>query len=284
MPEYQVVDVPREQNLDEFSAYLWRQKIPHRLVVIDDRQVVLVGQLEHARQVAAVWPQFAQGERPALDVISNAPSGGLRRWLTRVRRVPVTVLVTFACVLLFFWMRIDTDVLHLLTFATFDSAGEFAPVTFANGDYWRLLTPIFIHANLMHIVFNLLWLVYFGSRIESAHGSTSLLALVVVCGVGSNIIQYKYSGIAAFGGMSGVVYGLMGYASVWNMLVPTRPLPVPLALVVAMLVFMVLFMFGFAVLLGQGPVANAAHLGGLVIGAIIGLGFGLSERRSTSSP
>jgi membrane associated rhomboid family serine protease len=79
-----------------------------------------------------------------------------------------------------------------------------------HGEIWRLLTPIFIHFNLMHIVFNMLMLRDMGSLVESRQGPKVLILLVVTIGIGSNLGQYFYNG-PEFGGMSGVLYGLLGY-------------------------------------------------------------------------
>ena len=79
-----------------------------------------------------------------------------------------------------------------------------------HGELWRLLTPMFIHFGALHLIFNLLWLRDLGSMIEARQSSWRLALLVIVIGACSNLAQFYYSG-PVFGGLSGVVYGLLGY-------------------------------------------------------------------------
>src|SRR6266404_2889068 len=79
-----------------------------------------------------------------------------------------------------------------------------------HGELWRLVTPIFVHFGVMHIFFNMLWLLDLGTMIERRQGTRVLAALVPVTAALSNLGQYLWQG-PEFGGMSGVVYGLIGY-------------------------------------------------------------------------
>ena len=133
------------------------------------------------------------------------------------------------------------------------------------GEVWRLITPIFLHVDIMHIVFNMMWLVQFGRFIESRLGGAKLLAFVLAIGIGSNLAEYLWKQ-PNFGGMSGVNYGLFGYLWMkakfgrdpgWEL----NPQTVQL-----MLMWMVICYTGML-----GPVANAAHTVGLMIGALLGI-------------
>ena len=74
-----------------------------------------------------------------------------------------------------------------------------------SGEVWRLITPIFMHFNIMHLVFNMLMLWVFGSTQIETRGERSLLSYADRwCCHFSNIAQYYVSG-SGFGGMSGVV-------------------------------------------------------------------------------
>lgn len=145
----------------------------------------------------------------------------------------------------------------------------------ASEQYWRLITPIFLHFGLVHLVFNSLWLSMLGSRIEQLNGSLHLILLVVCSGVVSNMAQYVWSGSVYFGGMSGVVYALLGYIWIKHKLMPHPALQLPPGIIGFMLGWLVVCMTGILdVLLGVG-IANAAHLGGLVIGMLLGFIFGV---------
>lgn len=129
-----------------------------------------------------------------------------------------------------------------------------------HGQIWRLLTPIFVHMDFMHIFFNMWWLWDLGSMIEGRQGTRQLLFLVLIIGVASNLAQYVLYG-PAFGGMSGVVYGLLGYIWMRGKFEPASGLFLPPGTVMIMLVWFFLCLFGVI-----RNVANAAHAAGLVLG------------------
>jgi GlpG protein len=143
------------------------------------------------------------------------------------------------------------------------------------GEVWRLITPIFLHGGLLHLLFNMFWLADLGSQIESLRKSWRLALLVVVIAAVSNLAQFLYEG-PYFGGMSGVVYGLFGYT--WmkvhydeGTLFRLRPNTVPI-----MIIWLLLCMTGWL-----GAIADAAHIAGLVTGMLIGV---IPHARDALSP
>jgi GlpG protein len=142
------------------------------------------------------------------------------------------------------------------------------------GEVWRLVTPIFVHYSILHILFNMWWLLDLGSSIEGRIGALRFTALVLLTAVFSNVAQYVVAGSPFFGGMSGVLYALFGYVWVRGRLNPTSGLAMPPNTAAILLVWMGL---GFAGLVGN--VANYAHLGGLVSGALLGALAALRARR-----
>jgi GlpG protein len=133
------------------------------------------------------------------------------------------------------------------------------------GEVWRLVTPIFVHLDILHILFNMWWLYDLGTVIESRIGSGRFLFVVVISAVLSNVAQYALAGSPAFGGMSGVLYALFGYVWVRGKLDSAFGLILPPVTSVILMVWLVLGFIGKA-----GNVANFTHLGGLVAGGIIG--------------
>ena len=143
--------------------------------------------------------------------------------------------------------------------------------TLSSGDIWRMITPIFIHFGLFHVLFNSLWVWDFGRRLELMMGSLGLALFVVVTGAASNIAQFLWNESPFFGGMSGVVYALVGFIGVRQWLAPHPLLHVPKAILLFMLGWLVLCMTGIINVFIDGGIANAAHLGGLIAGAIYAL-------------
>ena len=133
-----------------------------------------------------------------------------------------------------------------------------------SGQIWRLVTPIFIHFHIFHIVFNMLWLWALGGTVERIQGSRILLMLVLISGILSNVGQHLFTG-PLFGGMSGVVYALLGYVWMQGLFNPRFYASLNKAIVVMMLVWFVLCWTGVV-----GNVANIAHTVGLVVGIVWG--------------
>ena len=153
-----------------------------------------------------------------------------------------------------------------------------------HGEIWRIISPIFLHFNLMHIVFNLLWTYQFGLQIEPRRGSSRFLAMVLVIAALSNLAQFwspnlgqfwfhglgahgRWLGNPWFGGMSGVVYGLFGYIWIKGKLDPRSGLGLPQQTVFMMLGWHVLCVVGVI-----PNVANWCHGIGLVTGMALAAG------------
>ncbi|EKE81508.1 rhomboid family intramembrane serine protease [Idiomarina xiamenensis] len=129
---------------------------------------------------------------------------------------------------------------------------------------WRLLTPALLHFSATHIVFNVFWWWYLGGRLERYIGSQWLIAVFVFSAICSNIMQF-YVGGPFFGGLSGVVYGLLGFFWIYSFGRRT-PLWLPPAVIGFLLIWLVI---GYTDLLWVN-VANTAHLAGLISGCIAG--------------
>lgn len=133
------------------------------------------------------------------------------------------------------------------------------------GQVWRLVTPIFLHFGILHILFNMMWLRDLGSMIESRKGWHYLLALVIAIAIPSNLAQFAVTG-PTFGGMSGVVYGLLGYVWMKSRFDPFSGFALCSSTVATMLIWFFLCWGGWV-----GNVANAVHTVGLGMGLACGL-------------
>jgi len=148
----------------------------------------------------------------------------------------------------------------------------------AKGQFWRLFTPVLLHGRpafdqmgLMHIVFNMWWLLDLGSMIESRQSSRKLFALVLVIAVFSNLVQWRFGG-PFFVGMSGVVYGLLGYIWIRGRQDPSSGLFLHPQTVLMMLIWFVACWFLTAI-------ANYAHAAGLGFGMLWGFISSMWARR-----
>ena len=142
---------------------------------------------------------------------------------------------------------------------------------------WQLLTYAFLHANLMHVGFNMLALVMFGSPLEYTWGNRRYLAYYLVCVVGAGLCQllvaawlsgqgYAYPTIGASGGVFGLLfaYGLLFPNQRVMLLIP----PIPMKARTLVIVYGALELLLGASGLHPG-VAHFAHLGGMLFGWLL---------------
>ena len=107
----------------------------------------------------------------------------------------------------------------------------------------------------------MLWWWYLGGKIENKLGLIPLLTLLIVAGTLPNIAQYFVGG-PNFGGLSGVVYAVVGYTWIMGTKRPELGIGLPPAYMGFMLIWLV---FGFTDMFGLS-IANGAHIGGLLVG------------------
>lgn len=160
----------------------------------------------------------------------------------------------------------------ILALPAYATAGMLRPLTLAReGAVWQLVTYLFLHGGMFHLVFNMLMLFLFGSPVEREIGSSEFLTLYLACGVLAGLFSTALALLSATPvsilGASGAVYGVMLAYAVLNpnqivtfWFIPMRSTT------------MVLILGGLALLFqvtGQRThVAHLTHLGGLLAGFI----------------
>lgn len=137
------------------------------------------------------------------------------------------------------------------------------------------LTPTIMHFSAMHLVFNLMWWMYLGDKITEQLGKRFLVLVFIVTALASNWLQFAFVD-ANFGGLSGVVYGLLGFCWLYGHTSGNTQLAISPSIVGFMLVWLVL---GFADLLFIN-MANWTHLGGLIAGAVLGVFIASRHKKS----
>jgi GlpG protein len=292
VPAIKALETDIGPALAEFSAHLWSLRVPHRVFeTADGLQVLLVGTEAHAQMVREHFLLWRQG---SLDMRAAAlPAASDKgRWLQVLRRTPVTVGAIILSLIgtLLVYGDDSLSLLHWLTFTDMQRVSgriviDSSVATYARGEYWRLVTPVFLHFGMLHAVFNVLWTWELGRRLELARGSLTVFALVLLAGAGGNIAQFLTDRNTLFGGMSGVIYGLLGYAWLWSRMTGDTRTRLAPGLVGFMLGWLLVCMSGLVEALGFGAIANAAHAVGLLTGMALGAGAALlySPRDSTKS-
>ena len=149
-----------------------------------------------------------------------------------------------------------------------------------SNEWWRLITPMFIHFSPTHLIFNSLWIYILGKEIEQLDGKIIFIFLILFTSISSNYLQYSFSGPSLFGGLSGVVYGLLGYCFVSETFLRINKFSFPPAVYIFMFVWLLIGFTGFLDLLGFGKIANFAHLGGLLSGILSGYIFSMYNKKT----
>jgi len=261
-----------KQDAERFASYLLTLGITSKVEPAADAWAVWIhdeNQLGRSRQELAQFesdsadPRYAAAQQEA-EVLRKETALRNRKaqknyvdmrneWANPMRRRRVTVGLIAMSVLAYFRM-FDFPIENLM----------FSSDEIREGELWRLVTPIFVHGDTLHLLFNMYMLWQLGSMVEWSLGWLRYAALVLVLAVVSNLAQFAWAG-PNFVGMSGVVYGLFGYAWIRSQLDPTCGLYVS-----SDLVFMMIAWFFLCMTPLIHGVANAAHAGGLVAGGVLG--------------
>ena len=286
MSVVQVLRLPLSVDLSGFVALLKRLQVPHRVSEEAGEQVLWAPD-NIAEDVRNLYQRFPAGDPEHELPVVERPVPMARPGLVRqLRDSPATAIILLLCVLVAVVTQLGDNLSTLsgLTFVDYTIRGQyiqFAPLseTLASGQWWRLFTPMLIHFGFLHIAMNGMWFWELGRRIELRQGSINLIGLSLLFSLVSNFAQYLFGGPSLFGGLSGVLYGLLGHIWIYQLMAPNPMYSLPRGVLVMMLVWLALCMSELVSMIGFGQIANAAHVGGLVIGCLTGLLGGLWARR-----
>lgn len=146
---------------------------------------------------------------------------------------------------------------------------NFRPLTL-DGQLWRLFTACFLHIGILHLLMNMYALLYIGLLLEPYLGKTRFLAAYLITGIAASVASLWWHELTISAGASGAIFGMYG---VFLALLSTNILEksAKKALLTSIAIFV-----GYNILNGLKPdsgIDNAAHIGGLLSGLVIGFGF-----------
>lgn len=146
------------------------------------------------------------------------------------------------------------------------------------GEYWRLISPAFLHSDILHILFNMIWLIVLGKQLEQRLGMGRYLLFILLTGVFSNTAQYLMGG-SNFIGFSGIICAMLTFVwarqriSAWEGYQLEKSTMVFMAFFILSMFSLQLISFYFEAN-HQSPIspgiANTAHLSGAAIGYFLG--------------
>ena len=157
------------------------------------------------------------------------------------------------------------------------------------GEVWRLFTPIFLHGDIFHILFNMAWAIIIGRQIESRIGVWKTILFIMITAAISNTAQYLMSG-PNFIGYSGVLCGMFGFIWIRQRHCPWEEYDLERSTALFIFIFVMgvfslqvlaFFLNFFANIHFNLPIANTAHLTGGLTGAFLALLPYFSRKEST---
>lgn len=264
------------ESPEPLSKILWQQRIGHRIVQSNNRDQLWVldpSDTHKAMEILQLWQHSPDEdlELPEAPKRQKSSSPVFQQWHKSPMALAFIVLSCLVAVITGLGEYLDT--ISWFTISSFEVMGnriQFDPLAevLSKGEYWRLLTPAFLHFGIAHLIFNSLWVWEVGRKLERLMGSLIWLTFAVFVSVVSNIGQYLINGYPLFGGLSGLVYGLIAFAWIMPYLIKGWP---PIISKPLMIFFVVWLMAGYTDVfsaLGLGNMANEAHLMGLVSGLV----------------
>jgi len=277
MDTVRALNIGAEIDLAMFCAYLANQRVPYRVFEERGRQVLEVVSQTDAERVRADFAAWRDG-RLRIERVGRVPRRRIA-WRAIVSAYPVVVgVMALAILCLPATWPLDGNrlgpVLPWLTIVPVsEKAGdlqfESLESVLASGQWWRLVTPIFIHFGIVHLAFNAAVVVEFGRRIERGAGSLPLLLLTLSLAIVSDVAQFALTHAPLFGGLSGVAYGLVAYVVVRGRFDRgERVWYVNPSFAIAVVAMLLLMSSGVTEWFGL-HIANTAHWVGLALGSAV---------------
>lgn len=145
----------------------------------------------------------------------------------------------------------------------------YEPLVLENGEYYRLLTSVFMHFGINHIANNMLILFILGDNMERALGHIKYIGFYIACGVGANLasmaVNLMQKDAVVSAGASGAIFGVIG-GLLYAVLVNHGKLE-DLSTRQLIVIILLSLYFGFT----STGVDNVAHIAGLLIGIVMAM-------------
>lgn len=273
---------PLSQDLTLLDKALSHSHIPHRITEEDGEQVLWIPEntkpedlesIVRDAQNPGIQSKDGENTRGNFDQVHSSKQSSSKQFssnqltlVQQAKNTPATSVFILLGIIGYLLMEVSShpDITFIKLF--------FAPVNdiVQTGEVWRLLTPAFLHFGILHVLFNCLWMWELGRRLEIVLGLKKYFVVFLLIAIGANYIQFMISNYILFGGLSGVVYGFLALLLILSRYLSHPILRIPSGIYIFMIVFMFLGIFKVIDIFTSSNVANGAHVGGFVIGIVIG--------------
>ena len=203
-------------------------------------------------------------------------------WVRRESSIGLTQIIFGINAAVFLGMALSSSTVMDFPGRELVAWGANAGALTISGEWWRLLTNVFVHGGLLHIAFNMWCLWNLGALCESLYGRWTYATIYLICGVGASLASAAWHPYIPSVGASGAIFGLAGALiaafKLGEFSVPRAALSGTLRSLGAFVVFNLIF--GFAL----PGIDNTAHIGGLVTGLIVGALIALIAPQQDQAP
>lgn len=216
-------------------------------------------------QNTAAQRKLVYTQQEKLGALTVSQTYAVTPWLVYLN------VIVFLCMTLASISTINPDTQSLLTWG-----GNFRPAIGA-GQWWRLVTYMFLHAGIVHLAMNMFALLYIGTYLEPLLGKFRYGAAYLLTGICAGLLSISIHGYSVGVGASGAIFGL--YGIFLAMLTTTHVEKTVRKTMLRSILFFVVFNLIMGL---QGNTDNAAHIGGLISGLVIGYAYypGLAKHQN----
>lgn len=196
-----------------------------------------------------------------------------------MKRFPVTVGLIVINILIFLWLAWVQQTLAFSDpedfLALLLTGANFNPLTLG-GQPWRILSSMFLHANMMHLVVNMLALYSIGTQLEQHIGSGRIFLVYMITGIAGGLASLAFNLFMASVGASGAIFGLYGYLLLTEIIQNFRDREALNSVLISFVIFLaVTYLISL-----QGNVDTAAHAGGFFAGLALAAIHAITRSRS----
>ena len=195
-----------------------------------------------------------------------------------LRQYPATLILIIinAVVFAYLRMRIGTFADPFWTQGLLFRGADFAPLAL-DTEWYRMFTHLFMHGNIPHLAFNMYALFAVGSEVEKAFGTKKFLFTYFLCGLVASLTSMYFNLFTIGVGASGCIFGVFGFSLVKQISDNRKERSSIVAIVVNFAIFIVINLLFASALKAD----NAAHFGGLLCGAALGVAALIPLLRNT---
>lgn len=263
----QIASFKHRRLAQAFIDYMRTQGITLTAARQGEETVIWLAETQHEARVREELARFLREpfhERYQAASWEAGELGGLQEetdhaWLKALfhRTGPLTLAVALLTIAVFVWLRIAGEAaFNWLNWP--QSSQQYWQI-------WRWISPMLLHFSGWQVLINLLWWWFLAGQIESRLGSGKLFTVTLIAALISGALQARYSGVL-FGGLTGVIYALLGYCWWYGRCRPESGFPPMTLLLVCFALWLAVSLFAFG-----GLLVNAAPLAGLLTGVVMAM-------------